>query len=203
MVYVNVGISLKPPGVIIVLGEGRTLSQRGYYLEALRHNPANTVAYNNLGCLLGAGESVSLPDGRSLTKRELFLEALRHDPSFSMGYKNVAICLTTPDETVDVPFGRKLNKRALCWEALRHDSANGYAYLDSDFLEVLRHDPWRGDQKRGPFVTATALGSGMPTTGNVPRRRARQRRAPEDVCESRKDESTMAAADHKRHRREG
>jgi hypothetical protein len=201
MAYRSVGALLKT-GETVTLPDGRTLSQRALYLEALRHDPSNSLAYWSLGSI-SAGESVALSDGRSLTKRELYLEALRHDSTFSMGYKNVGICLTTPDETVAVPFGRKLDKHALCWEARHHDPANSYAYLDSDFLEVLRHDPWRDEQKRGPFVTATTRSSSVPTTGNVPRRRARQQRAPEDVCENRNDESTMGGADHKRHRREG
>jgi hypothetical protein len=61
----------------VTLPDGRPMNQRQLYLEAIRHDSANSAMYTNLANCLTAGESVTLPDGRAMNKRELHLESIR------------------------------------------------------------------------------------------------------------------------------
>jgi hypothetical protein len=87
---------LTTPDETISLPDGRTLTQRALYIEALRHDPANSLAYLDLGISLQEGESVALPDGRMLTARQLLLECIRYDPSNRDAH--VRLARTVPDK---------------------------------------------------------------------------------------------------------
>ena len=63
-----------------VVVDGKDCTKRDCYLEALRLDPNNFKAWNNLGFSMAAGEH-AVVDGKDCTKRECYLEALQHDPN--------------------------------------------------------------------------------------------------------------------------
>ena len=93
----------------VTLPDGRTLTAHQLYLEALRCNSCNSLAYRNLGICLSANTTVTLHDNRKLNERELFREALRCDSTNATAYENLAACLSA-DETVAL-HGCTLNNR--------------------------------------------------------------------------------------------
>jgi hypothetical protein len=97
---------------------GRQLSKRQMYLEALRFDRNNGHAYFYLGKTLSATDTVVLHDGRQLNRRDVYVEALRCDHKNSKSYTNLADALTAT-ETVKLSDGRQLNRRQLRLEALR------------------------------------------------------------------------------------
>jgi hypothetical protein len=66
------------------LFDGRTLTNRPLYIEALRVDPKYAYAYHNLGTTLSVGETVTLPDGRTVTNRQLYIETLRPGPEICL-----------------------------------------------------------------------------------------------------------------------
>jgi hypothetical protein len=145
--------------------------------------------------------NITLPDGRTHGIKGLYLEAIRSNRSNGAAYHHLGAALGAA-EVVTLLDGRKLNEQQLYLEALRLyparcDVLRSLANTLTTRATVTLPDGRTVNKRQ--LRAAAARSSGVPTTGNVPRRRARQRRAPEDVRESRKDESTMAAAEHKRH----
>lgn len=51
------------------------MNQQALYLEAIKCDPKNSMAYSNLGTTLTAEESIQLLDGRQMDRQMLFLEA--------------------------------------------------------------------------------------------------------------------------------
>ena len=86
-------------GSAVILPDGRTLTARQLFLEALRHNSSNSLAYQNLGCCLTGDETVALHDGRSLSKKQLYLESMRQDSANADVYVHLGNCISG-DETV-------------------------------------------------------------------------------------------------------
>lgn len=89
------------------------------YLEALRMDPRNAMAYYSLGCsVLNERAVTALPDGRNVYKKQLFLEAVRLKPSFVFAYNNLASCMNHL-EKVELPSGQ-FTRRELYVEALQY-----------------------------------------------------------------------------------
>jgi hypothetical protein len=101
----------------LVLPNGRSMTQRELYVEAIRLDGQNARAYCSLACTLADGESIMLPDGRSLRKKDLFLEAIRRDVSYGAAYGKLGYTLPIGG-SVALPDGRSLTKRELYLEAL-------------------------------------------------------------------------------------
>ena len=100
-----------------VLHDGRTMSVRELYLEAVACDNLNSSAYNHLGFELQADERITLWDGRSMGKRELFLEAIAHDCKCAYAYNNLAFLLQAAEQ-ITLRDERVMGKRTLFIEAI-------------------------------------------------------------------------------------
>jgi tetratricopeptide (TPR) repeat protein len=123
--YFNLAIIL--PAKTITLHDGRTLTKKQLYLEAIKYNPSYSKAYNNLATCLSWNESIELPDGRTLTGIQLYLEAIKYDPSFLTAYKNLVerVSLITPTTLHD---GRTFTRNQLYVEIIRMDPSDATTY---------------------------------------------------------------------------
>eukprot|EP00735_Rhodelphis_limneticus_P009580 TRINITY_DN2822_c1_g2::TRINITY_DN2822_c1_g2_i2::g.5040::m.5040 TRINITY_DN2822_c1_g2::TRINITY_DN2822_c1_g2_i2::g.5040 ORF type:complete len:309 (-),score=33.88,TPR_17/PF13431.1/0.00056,TPR_17/PF13431.1/0.018,TPR_17/PF13431.1/0.074,TPR_11/PF13414.1/1.9,TPR_11/PF13414.1/2.3,TPR_11/PF13414.1/8.2 TRINITY_DN2822_c1_g2_i2:180-1106(-) len=99
------------------------------YIEAIKCNKQDSMAYTNLGLLLSGNETVTLHDGRVMNKRQLFLEAIKCDSQNANAYFILGSILTGAD-IVTLPDGRVMNMRELFLEAIRCDRQYAVAYND-------------------------------------------------------------------------
>jgi tetratricopeptide (TPR) repeat protein len=112
----------------VPLSDGRTLSERELYLEALTLDPNMAIAFNNLGGDLSRTERIKLPDGRMLGRQELYMEALRCSNTHAAAYCNLASSLAE-GEAIVLPSGQRMNEMELYLEAIRmsQDGPEGIA----------------------------------------------------------------------------
>jgi len=149
--YNGLGVCLFEYGaeaVSVTLHDGRTLSRRQLFVEALKYENCDQI-YRNLGCCLNYTETVALHDGRTLNRLQLFVEALRYANS-DLGSaaklcKYIGSCLhISGDETVTLHDGRTLNLPQLYAENLyynyvcgRSDAEPDSCYLPASYLRFI------------------------------------------------------------------
>ena len=137
-----------------------TLTKELLYLEALRCDPCCSVAYDNLGILLGKlyppKERILLPGGQSLCEQELYLQAIYYDANCSSAYNNLAVSLEHASDTVDLLDGRRLTKRDLYMEAVRCNPSWALPYnnlgISLNPLETVTLSDGRILDRRTAFV---------------------------------------------------
>merc|ERR1719263_2434414 len=84
------------------------------YLAAIRLDPLNAKAYNNLG--LACPGRVRLPNQELLNRRDLFLRAIQMDSRYANAYKNLAHELCK-GETILLPVGEMVDSKGLLAKA--------------------------------------------------------------------------------------
>lgn len=72
-----------------MLRDGRVVTNRDLFIEAMALGCKYSSAYNDLGTVLAPEESITLPDGRVMTKRGLYIEAIALDRECSAAYSNL------------------------------------------------------------------------------------------------------------------
>ena len=63
------------------LRNGRRYRASDLFIQAIRCDPTNTLAFSNLAALTPPGSKVTLADGRTLTGKQLLAAALAIDPT--------------------------------------------------------------------------------------------------------------------------
>ena len=128
LAYSSLG-ELLSEGETVTLPDGRAMNDADLYFEALRLDPRNVEALNNIAFTLESSDSevLSLPDGRTMNSRQLFLEVLLLDANYCAAYFNLGHDLSSK-ETITLYDGRTLSKRQLFFEALRCEPDDGLAY---------------------------------------------------------------------------
>merc|ERR1712216_295140 len=84
------------------------------YLAAIRLDPSNARAYNNLG--LACKDRVRLPSQELLNRRDLFLRAIQMDSRYANAYRNLAHELCK-GETIQLPEGEMVDTKGLLAKA--------------------------------------------------------------------------------------
>lgn len=131
LAYSSLG-ELLSEGETVTLPDGRAMNEDDLYLEAVRLDPRNVEALNNLAFTLESSESSDsevalLPDGRTMNSRQLYLEVLLLDANYCAVYYNLGHGLSG-EESITLHDGRTLSKRQLFFEALRCEPNDSLAY---------------------------------------------------------------------------
>lgn len=138
--WIVLGMAMKNRHVITV-PDGRNMSKRDVYIEAVRHMQHGACSprlfashYCRLGAILEGSERVTLHNGQVLSEVDLYDEALRFDSTFAHAYYNISSLLNTDEETRILPDGRRMNKTQLLLQSLIFDPS------DTDTLTELRSE---------------------------------------------------------------
>lgn len=119
----------------IKLYDGRMMTQRKLYLEALKINPNYASTYYHLARMLIAAreDKIELPNGHIFTTRQLYLTAIRLDPRQGLFYFGLATILSA-GEKVYLPNRVYATSRQLFQHAFKLGYHEARIYFTQEIL---------------------------------------------------------------------